>query len=177
MLQNDLIYLRPVEESDLALLVKWRNTPRIWHGFFNRFPLSLGAQHTWYASLLQSASRKLFVICVAADDRAVGTVGLDEIDFANRSAELGNVLIGEDASLGKGYARAATELLLAYCFKRLNLHRIQLRVYAHNGPAISLYQRCGFQTEGVLRQAIFDDGQYQDIMLMSLLVQEFDDRP
>jgi RimJ/RimL family protein N-acetyltransferase len=177
MLQNELVTLRLVEEADLALLVKWRNSRRVWRGFFNRFPLSLSAQHDWYHGLLQSTTRKLFIICAAVDGGAIGAIGLDEIDFANRAAELGNMLIGEEAYLGKGYARAALGLLLAYCFQRLNLHRLYLRVYAHNEPAIGLYRRCGFQPEGVMRQAIFDEGQYRDVLLMSLLAPEYVESP
>lgn len=177
MLQNELVSLRPVEEEDLALLVQWRNSPRIWRGFFNRFPLALGAQREWYRGLQQSTTRKLFMICAAPEGVAVGTIGLDEIDFANRTAELGNVLIGDETYLGKGFATVAVNLLLAFCFRRLNLHRVSLRVYAHNERAIDLYRRCGFQPEGVMRQAVFDDGHYRDILLMSLLQPEYMQTP
>lgn len=43
MLRNELATLRMTEEEDEALLVRWRNSPRIRHGFFNRFPRPVGA--------------------------------------------------------------------------------------------------------------------------------------
>ena len=112
MLIGDRVTLRLVEEEDLVLLVRWRNTPRIWDSFFNKFPISMGAQRDWYVQLRQSTTCKLFMICSAPACVPVGTIGLDHIDFVNRSVELGGVLIGEDADISKGYAKEALRLLL-----------------------------------------------------------------
>ena len=173
MLIGKLIRLRPVEEEDLALLVRWRNEPRIWVGFFNKFPLSMGGQKAWYADLGRDPARKLFMICTLVNDAPVGTIGLDHVDFPNQSAEFGNLLIGEIDALGKGFAEEATCLLLAYCFQRLNINRVYLKAYADNGEAIRLYERCGFRREGILREAQFEGGRFLDVLVMSLLRREF----
>lgn len=173
MLQNDLISLRPVEETDLALLVKWRNTPRIWRGFFNKFPLALGGQQAWYAALNQSTTRKLFMICRGADGAPIGTIGLDDLDFVNRSAEIGNLLIGDEDNLHKGLAAEAAGLLLAFCFEHLGLHRVCARVYAHNAASLAVWQRVGMIHEGVLRGSQFASGEYRDVLMLSILADEY----
>ncbi len=175
MLVNTLVKLRLVEEEDLPLLVSWRNTPSIWAGFFNKFPLSMAGQRGWFANLVTSQSKKLFIICTAEDDEPIGTIGLDNIDFANQSAEFGNILIGRQEYVGKGYATEATRLILSYCFSRLNMNRIYLTVYADNAKAIKLYKRCGFKLEGTLREARFADGVFKDVLAMSFLRREFID--
>ena len=173
MLVGTLVRLRLVEEEDLPLLVAWRNTPSIWAGFFNKFPLSMARQKAWFANLVADQSKKLFMICKVENNEPVGTIGLDHIDFANQSTEFGNMLIGKQEFVGKGYATEATELMLSYCFLRLNMNRVYLKVYADNARAISLYERCGFKVEGTLREAQFECGMFKDLLVMSILRREF----
>jgi len=173
MLVGKLVRLRLVEEEDLPLLVAWRNTPSIWNCFFNKFPLSMAGQKGWFANLVADQSEQLFMICKVEDHVPVGTIGVDHIDFANQSAEFGNMLVGEQEYRGKGYAAEATEILLFYCFLRLNMNRVYLKVYAGNAEAIKLYERCGFKVEGTLRQAQFEGGMFKDVLVMSILRREF----
>ena len=49
--------------------------------------------------------------------------------------------------------------------------RIELRVYARNARAIHVYEKLGFEREGLRRRAIFQDGEYQDDLLMALLLE------
>jgi len=173
MLVGKKLVLRPVEEQDLSLLVKWRNTPSIRHWFFNRYPLSVSGQKAWYENLIADQRRQMFAICPKPEMKPVGTLSLDDIDFVNQSAELGNVLIGESEIEGKGYASEAVRLLLAHAFLQLNMHRIHLKMYADNTRARQLYEACGFLAEGTLRDAQYCDGVYKDILVMGMLRPEF----
>ncbi|WP_454850356.1 N-acetyltransferase family protein [Rhizobium binxianense] len=53
--------------------------------------------------------------------------------------------------------------------RAIGLTRVALRVNASNLRAIRLYEAVGFEREGVLRDAIFLDGQYQDIFMMAIV--------
>lgn len=172
MLSGRTVTLRPVEQRDLGLLVEWRNDPRNWAQFFNRFPLSLDQQQAFYSKLQASATKKLFMICLQGDE-PIGTVGLDHLDPTNQSAEFGNMLIGPSEHLGKGYAREAAELLIGFCFRQLNLRRLYLYVFEDNARARTLYEALGFQVEGTLRQAHFAEGRFKNLVLMSLLRDEW----
>jgi len=94
------------------------------------------------------------IIEVIDSREAIGTIGLDRIDFINQVAEYGNVLIGPESFKHKGLAMEATLLLLTYSFERLNLNRIFLHVFADNKAAVGLYRQCGFRDEGCLRAAV-----------------------
>jgi RimJ/RimL family protein N-acetyltransferase len=63
--------------------------------------------------------------------------------------------------------------LCRFGFERLNLNRIHLYTPVYNQRAVALYEKVGFKTEGVLRQDVFQDGQYHDAVVMGLLRQEF----
>ena len=47
-----------------------------------------------------------------------------------------------------------------------NLHKICLRVLAANAPAVRLYERCGFETAGVLREHFYHQDAYHDVAIM-----------
>jgi RimJ/RimL family protein N-acetyltransferase len=48
--------------------------------------------------------------------------------------------------------------------------RLELQVYARNSGAIWLYEKFGFQVEGRRRQAIYQNGEYLDELVMALLL-------
>jgi RimJ/RimL family protein N-acetyltransferase len=47
--------------------------------------------------------------------------------------------------------------------------RIELTVRENNHTAIALYEKVGFETEGLMRQAARVDGAYENVALMALL--------
>jgi len=54
----------------------------------------------------------------------------------------------------------------------MNLHRIELEVFADNARAVHVYEKVGFHMEGTRRRAIFKFGRYQDLHVMGLLEEE-----
>jgi RimJ/RimL family protein N-acetyltransferase len=65
-------------------------------------------------------------------------------------------------------------LLLKHGFEILNLNRIMLQVYEDNPRAIRCYEKVGYKHEGRLRQARYWNGEYLDILIMSVLKEEWD---
>ncbi len=53
---------------------------------------------------------------------------------------------------------------------RQGIHRLELNVMTHNQRGISLYQRMGYQVEGVKRDDLFVDGGYIDQYFMAKLL-------
>jgi RimJ/RimL family protein N-acetyltransferase len=49
-------------------------------------------------------------------------------------------------------------------------------VLSSNAAAIRLYERAGFQREGLARQAAYKRGRYEDLVEMAILSREFDSR-
>lgn len=72
---------------------------------------------------------------------------------------------------GKGIGRRLMDATLARA-RELGLEKIELGVYASNGPALALYRSMGFTEEGVHRRARLLDGVYDDIVMMALWLEE-----
>lgn len=55
--------------------------------------------------------------------------------------------------------------------KAESIHRLSLHVVADNKPAVRLYEKFGFKTEGVLKGSYFgEDGRYHDEFAMGLML-------
>jgi putative acetyltransferase len=51
----------------------------------------------------------------------------------------------------------------------LNHTRVELHVYVDNAPAIALYEKFGFEVEGMHRRFVFRNGEYVDGYSMARL--------
>jgi len=80
------------------------------------------------------------------------------------------VVIGVlQAWVGRGVGRALLEALEAWARSK-ELHRLELTVDVTNQRAIALYEKCGFEREGVKRHSRKIDGKYSDELYMSKLI-------
>lgn len=76
-------------------------------------------------------------------------------------------------SPGKGYGKIALALIQKHCFTILHAHRLWLDVRAHNSRAQKVYESMGFVQEGRLRDSVFYDGHYEDLIVLSILEDEY----
>jgi RimJ/RimL family protein N-acetyltransferase len=102
-----------------------------------------------------------------------GVTGLSSIDHANGQAEFA-VGIAESVMRGRGFGTDAARLMLDLGFRDLRLHRIYLDVFAFNTRAIRMYERLGFVHEATLREAEKQHGRRVDVLLMSILREEWE---
>ena len=109
-----------------------------------------------------------FAITRAGDAAYLGEVVLMDVDRANRSAVFRIALAGAGL-FGQGLGTAATAMIIDFGFDGLDLHRIELEVYAFNERARHVYEALGFVEEGVKRDALWQDGAFHDAIVMAIL--------
>ncbi len=164
------VELIPLAEEHTELILRWRADPVVARELFSpRAPTR--AEHLAWLKIL-GEKRVEFVIMAQPERQPIGTIGLSQIDRYHRSAEYG-ILLGETAFRGRGFAQAASVALLNLAFGTMALHRVGLRVFADNAPALRLYERIGFRREGVLREPMRGEHGYRDVVMMSLLESEW----
>ncbi len=115
----------------------------------------------------------LFAIRPSNGEELIGYAQIDGISWSNQVAwvEIG---IGDRTYWGQGYGYEAMSILLRFAFAELNLHRLQLTVFGYNERAIALYEKLGFQREGVFREFLHRDGQRYEMFLYGLLRREWE---
>lgn len=165
---GEKIYLRPVEPDDAKFLAKGENNPVIREALFLALPVSLTNEQEKIEQYIKLKESTVFIIVEKETNQPVGQTAFFRIDYISRAAVF-YLAILDPACWSKGFGSEATQLMVDYAFKTLNLNRIQLHVCAENTPAIKIYERVGFQKEGALRQAMFRNGNYVDFWVMGIL--------
>jgi diamine N-acetyltransferase len=121
---------------------------------------------SWYERHASGKSDALVFTIIDNDGvQPVGNIALQDIDYRNRTAEMG-IYIGEVAYRGRGFGSEATSLLINFAFRVLGLQNIMLRVYEYNEPAIRVYEKAGFREFGRRHKAQFMDGRFWDVIWM-----------
>jgi RimJ/RimL family protein N-acetyltransferase len=119
-----------------------------------------------------SPASYFFSIRALADDRLIGDLSLDVIDWSGRDAFVG-LGIGETEYWGKGYGTDAMNVLLRFAFLEINLKRVTLNVFEYNPRAIRSYEKAGFRHEGRERQVLKKHGRRWDMVFMGILREEW----
>ena len=137
-------------------------------------PRSAESFRTWAKE--QAAAKSggdCFQLAVEAVDsgETVGAIGSHHADPRAGWFEYG-VTMGA-GHRRKGYAAEAVVMLLRFMFAERRFHKCGARIFAHNEASLALQRRLGFIEEGRLRDHVFLDGQYHDLVVMGILADEF----
>jgi RimJ/RimL family protein N-acetyltransferase len=180
---------RAMGSEDLEVLYAAFNDPDIWEPI-SAFGFGPRAENFKETMKKWAETGPLFVIAV--DSQTGEFVGYTSLRFdappAMRDGELGIVV--SKSHWGKGYGTEMVSWTVAHAFKFMNLHRVSLGTFAGNEKALKMYKKVcvdrllrsaslvdfigsGFVQEGIKRRARFCDGRWGDIILMSILEDEF----
>jgi len=172
MIVGDRIYLRAFDRKDVAIRAQWMNNPHVRSYLNNPFPVSESSTEAWLAKINSDSSRIDLIICIKENDSPIGYTGYRGIDFVNGKAE-SYTGIGEIEFHGKGIAKEAKILSLRHIFNRYDINMIYAKMRPENKASVGLNKSIGYQVDGVLRSHVFSKGAYRDMMIMSLLREEF----
>ena len=173
MIGNKVV-LREFRQEDISGIRAWATDPEVTRYLSARFmtPQTWEQSENYLRSVLNGdAGGVNLVIAEKGSLKYLGQCNLILIDHQARKATLAIVMPKEHQS--HGYGHEAIELLLGFAFDEMNLNKVELHVIEDNLRAIALYERCGFQPEGRLRQDVFQNGRYKDIICMSILRDEW----
>ena len=162
-IEGERIGLRLLAEADLPMTLNWRNQDQIRRWFKSSDPISPELHRSWFANYRHRDDDFVFIIEEHISlPRPVGQIALYHIDYSDKKAEFGRLMIGETGARGKGLAREATQLLLTVAFRHFKLDEVYLEVFENNTRAIAIYRQCGFQIYG----------RTDDLMMMNIFFQD-----
>lgn len=163
--------LRPVTDTDLPLLLEWRNQPEIREKMYTRHVIS-EAEHYAYFERIKNDPTKKYFLCVDHEGTPVGVVNFGQIDLQNHNAFWG-FYSGDMKRRGIGTQMAY--LALNYAFDVLSLHKLSGEVLSTNTPSLEFHKKVGFQTEGVFREHYLAPTGYLDIYRLAILKDAWND--
>lgn len=159
------INLRALKKSDSDLILNWMKNDKLRYLIGTTFPITELEHENWFQNRMLEKDNRMFVIELE-NETAIGIVGFKNLDWINSNSEL-FIYIGNENYWGKGYGKEALKLLINFAFNSLNLHMLYLEVFSYNENATKMYEKLGFNQDGILRQSKYQDGQYYDKIIMS----------
>lgn len=172
MLKGQKVLLRPIEREDLKRMHELHaNVELEIFGGGDWSPRSFASYEKWYDKQLDNKDQSWFAI--EADGKMIGDLGLHHESRQDQATSFG-IGIGDPDYVGKGYGREAMRLFLDYVFRIRGWRRVWLETSANNERAIRSYKAIGFVEEGRLRQHTWNNGKFEDAIIMGLLKHEWD---
>lgn len=169
---GEKVYLSPVSAEDVEIYTRWMNDFNVTDYIGKSSALyTLPQEEVWVKSVTEGKNY-IFSIIKNEEDKLIGTVGLNNINYIDRRATLG-IMIGENNERSKGYGTESINLLLDFAFNYLNMNSINLTLLAVNDRAKRCYEKVGFKEFGKQRQSRYLNGKYYDTIHMDILKSEF----
>jgi len=171
---GERIYLRPIEVTDAETLATITATETENFMYRGRMPYSPLA----FASGIREGYKQspppsiAFAVCLRDDDRCIGMVGIDAIDYVNRTGETFTDL-GPAEVRNRGYGTEAKHLLLEYAFDRLQLHALHSVVMEPNTRSAAALMKQGYHAVGRLKSADVKDRRYHDALFFDVMRDEW----
>ena len=164
-----LLNFTNLNEKEREMVLRWRNNEEIRKWMFTDQIISL-EEHLEFIGSLRRDSRNFYFLVKRASEY-LGVMCLTRVDLRNRNAYLGIYVNPEKKISGVGSVLG--EILLKLAFDVTKLHTLKLEVFEDNERAIALYKRLGFVEEGRLREFVFRDGRWKDVIVMGITEEEY----
>ena len=164
------IELIPNTEENFVSSMAWLNdlevTKYMQKPYFQTFK-------SMYAYLEAMKAPNLWMGIYTETGKHIGNISLKD-NSANKYYSEISVMIGNKDEWGKGYATEAITLLTDYCFRVRNIHKLRAGAVVDNVGCIKAFTNAGYRKETIEAEAVFCEGKFRDIVIMSYLKKEWE---
>jgi RimJ/RimL family protein N-acetyltransferase len=163
-----MIHLEKFEKTDYNRLINWITSNEemvIFSGQIFDFPIT----HHQLDKYLNNTDRIVYKVIGTNSKEVIGHAELNAVNLRSSNARICRVLIGDKNYRNKGLGSLVINELVRIGFSELNLHRLDLGVYDFNKQAIKCYEKCGFKTEGLLKDNMRFEKTFWSSYNMSIL--------
>lgn len=175
MLKGKIIYLRCLEMEDLEKTWQWHNDFEIQKMTCGpmRF-VSKEIERKWIESKVLDNQKDIYLsICAIENNEMIGLISINNIDYLNRRCFCGGIVIGNKQYRdGQAYIESIT-LMKKYVFEQLNMHKLTGSCLETHIMSRAHMEIEGYVQDGILRDDVFKNGQYHNVLLFSLLRKDY----
>lgn len=162
-LKDNLVCLRAMEPGDIDLLYTWENSEDLWTVSETISPFS---KHI-LAVYIQNSDKDIYetkqlrLMIDTLQGETVGAIDLFDFDPLNLRVGIG-ILIFSAENRSQGYATAALNLMIDYCFGKLGLHQIYANILSGNEISMKLFTKAGFVFAGTRKEWVREGSKWLD---------------
>lgn len=161
--------MRRLTETDLELVLKWRNHPAVRKNMYTQHEITLQEHVRWFHSIKDSNDVQYFIFEI--DAQPVGV-----INFSNFSKQKYQAMWGFYSGdlEQKGVGKLMETHALRYAFEDLGLEKLNCEVLSCNLKVVNFHRKFGFSIEGVFKNHfVTPEGESQDIYRLAITKSEW----
>lgn len=172
ILESERLILKPLGLPFLSKkYVNWMNDPDV-----IKF-LSSGGDYSLeklkiFLTEVEKKDILFWAITTKNESNHIGNIKIDPVEIKHGICEYG-IMMGDKNEWGKGYAKEASKLVIDFCFKKLNLRKMNLGVIESNKRAVKLYKKLDFIIEGKFINHVSYNGKFVNTLRMALFNQNY----
>jgi RimJ/RimL family protein N-acetyltransferase len=169
VLSGQQVVLREPRISDAASLFALLTTPDVAR-FISPPPTTVeGFERfiAWTFRQRTAGTSACFAVTLKGFNTAIGIFQVREAERGFGTAEWG-FAIGLPF-WGTGVFEEAAQLVLAFAFETLGVHRLEARAAVRNGRGTGALRKIGAVPEGVLRKSLLRNGEYLDQVMYAIV--------
>jgi len=154
--------------EEKMLVLKWRNDLSVRKWCYSDHTISK-KEHMQFIESLKKDNKNFYWLVKydlnLSNKLYIGVVSLTKVDFLHKHAYLGIYSNPELKGVGKFLIQALKEL----AFKIAKFHTLKLEVIETNKHAIEFYKKQGFKKEGKLKEFVYKNGEWIDVIVMGMI--------
>jgi len=173
------VWLRTLQPEDLEYLSDWAEDPfierMVGSEFLAAYKHVYDKDPAFYDAILTDPTQVVLVIEANRGwTKPIGLARLFNIHLLEGYCFF-EVMLTDPKAIRRGFGVEAGKLISYYGVDVLGLRRIEAKVYEYNRLSANSLRRNGFQQEGVLRKAGYQDGRFWDVLVFGILKEEIDE--
>lgn len=170
------VLFRDFEERDIDFVYKCKNDEKLNSLIVGEYhPFTYEEAAEWvHGCMGEHETFKFWAVCTNDEEkRIIGWAALSKIDRINQSVFTHSIVIG-NKDYQDGFAWIETVLfLLDYAFERLGLNRVYGESLLGHKISNFVEKLMFMKREGILRQAVYKNGQFYDVSYAAILKDEY----
>ena len=158
--------IRAMEPEDLDFLYSVENDREVWGVGNASVPYSRYVLHDYIANTSNDIYHdgQVRLILENGDGETIGMVDLVSFSAQHCRAEV-SIVIHRDYRR-HGYAADALRQVADYSLRTLHLHQLYAIIAEDNVASLSLFEKQGFRSSGLLKDWLFDGKKYIDAVVL-----------
>lgn len=159
--------------ADAEMLLRWRTSPEITRFMFTDFVPDLERQRLWLAACARRKDFRHFIIC--HNQQPAGYLSFADLDGQHRRGASGSYIA--EPAVRQRLAGFLYPFIFDYAFARLGLHKLVNSFLAGNTRVLAVQRALRLREVGTLREHVWKNGVWHDVVLFELLRTEWEARP
>jgi UDP-4-amino-4,6-dideoxy-N-acetyl-beta-L-altrosamine N-acetyltransferase len=157
--------IRPIAESDLETVLRWRNLKTIRGYMYTDHVISMNEHKVWFEEL--QSEHSAYCLIFEFNGTPLGVININKIDLHNKRCHWG-FYIGE-LNAPRGSGTIMGYLGLEFIFEKLKVRKLCSEAFAFNNASIRYHRKLHFKQEGKLLKHVLKNSKYEDIILFAFL--------